>query len=76
MNSMHDAQISTLHAELDAALAEVSAAEQALDAVLRELRAGVRAEKVTITAGVEAAFARVRSSRAALANVRELLSTR
>jgi len=59
--------------ELDSALAEVTAAEEALDAVLVPLRAGQRAEKVQITGAVEEAFLRVRSSRAALAKVRELL---
>jgi hypothetical protein len=59
--------------ELDAALSEVSSAEQALDTVLRELRSGVRAEKVTITAAIEEAFARLRVSRVALAKLRERL---
>jgi len=57
--------------QLDAALTEVSAAEEALDAVLRDLRAGARAEKVTITAAVEEAFARLRRGRAELAALRK-----
>ena len=71
-----DASSKALRDELDAALAEVSAAEQALDAVLRDLRSGVRAEKVTITAGVEAAFTRLRNSRESLAKLRELVADR
>lgn len=63
-----------LREKLDAALSEVTAAEQALDAVLRDLRSGVRAEKVTITSAVEGAFVRLRNSRAALASLRELVA--
>lgn len=74
MSDLNESLSATLRTELDAALTEVTAAEQALDSVLRELRAGVRAEKVTITTGVEAAFARLRSSREALAKLRERLS--
>ena len=62
-----------LREELDAAISEVSAAEEALGIALSELRAGARAEKVTVTASIEAAFERVRSSRAALARVRTLM---
>jgi hypothetical protein len=62
-----------LRDELEAAVAEVSAAEQALDTVLSELRAGVRAEKVTITAAIENAFTRLRNSRSALAKLQELV---
>lgn len=61
----------SLRDQLDAALTEVTAAEQALDEILRQLRAGIRAEKVTITAAVESAFSRLRNSRAALAKLRE-----
>ena len=59
-----------LRDELEATLADVIAAEQALGAVLRELNAGVRADKVTVTQAVEAAFRRLRSSREALARIR------
>lgn len=58
--------------KLDIALSEVTAAENALEGVLRDLRAGVRAEKVTITLAVEGAFERLRKSRAELARLREL----
>ncbi|HVJ90029.1 MAG TPA: hypothetical protein VM580_09505 [Labilithrix sp.] len=68
-----DVPSKVLRKELEAALAEVSAAEQALDAVLSELRTGVRAEKVTVTAAIEDAFTRLRNSRAALAKLRELV---
>lgn len=63
----------TLRAELDAALAEVTMAEEALDAVLRQLRATARAEKVTISEAVESAFTRLRSARTALAKLRGLV---
>ena len=56
---------------LEAALDDVTAAEHALDAALCELRAGIRAEKVKITEAVEDAFSRLRTTRAALASLRE-----
>lgn len=56
--------------QIDAALAEVTAAEQALELVLRELRAGVRAEKVTVSEAVENAFTRLRNSRMTLSKLR------
>jgi hypothetical protein len=59
-----------LRAALDAALTEVSAAEESLELALRELRAGIRAEKVTVTAAVEAAFVRLRKAHAAVADAR------
>jgi hypothetical protein len=57
--------------KLDTAVTEVTAAEQALESVLSELRAGARAEKVKITETVEHAFERLRASRIALAKLRE-----
>lgn len=63
----------TLRSELDAALTEVTKAEDALAAVLRELRTSARAEKVTISEAVESAFARLRSARTALAKLRALV---
>lgn len=72
-HSNEDAKSRTLRERLDAALTEVTAAEQALDEVLRQLRSGARAEKVTITAAVEGAFSRLRNSRAELAKLRELV---
>lgn len=75
MVNIDEAVIARLKAELDAAVTEVTAAEEALDAVLIPLRTGARAEKITITTGVEGAFVRVRSARAALAKVRELMDT-
>ncbi len=73
MTRKDDVTSTELRKELEAALAEVTAAEDALDRVLRELRAGVRAEKVTITAEIEGAFIRLRTSRAVLAKLRELV---
>ncbi len=69
----NDVSSQVLREKLEAALTEVTAAEQALDDVLRQLRSGVRAEKVTVTAAVEGAFSRLRNSRAALAALRELV---
>lgn len=71
--SKNDASSQVLREKLEAALTEVTAAEQALDDVLRQLRSGVRAEKVTVTAAVESAFSRLRNSRAALAALREIV---
>ena len=62
-----------LRAEIVAALAEVEAAEAALEDVLRDLRGGPRAEKVRVTEAVETAFDRLRKGRAALAKLRERL---
>lgn len=56
---------------LEAALSEVTAAEEALELVLQELRGGPRAEKVQISTVVETAFARVRAAREELAKLRE-----
>jgi hypothetical protein len=62
-----------LRKELDAALAEVAAAEEALDAVLRALGAGVRAEKIAVTETVHAAFVRLQKARAAMGSARALV---
>lgn len=59
-----------LRQRVEAALAEVTVAEGMLESALRELRAGPRAEKVTVSWAVENAFARVRSARADLAALR------
>lgn len=66
----------TVTEQIDAALAEVTAAEEALEVLLRDLRAGVRAEKVTVSEAVEKAFTRLRNSRIALSSLRELLDER
>lgn len=62
-----------LREQLEAAISEVTAAEHALDEVLSQLRVGTRAEKVTISAALENAFTRLRSSREALAKLRDLV---
>ena len=59
--------------KLDAALAEVDAAETALAMLLLELRRAPRAEKVTVTQVVENAFARLRTARQELAKLHELV---
>lgn len=60
-----------LRRQLELALSEVTAAETALAEALRALERGVRAEKVTVSAVVERAFARVRTARAELAKLHE-----
>ena len=54
---------------LDAALSEVAAAEVSLEALLGQLRIGPRAEKVGVTASIEAAFNRLRTARTELAKL-------
>ena len=63
--------VSDLRKEIDVALAEVTAAEDALAALLRDLRAGARAEKVTVSEAVQDAFMRLRKAREMLANLRD-----
>jgi len=58
------------------ALSEVEAAEEALDGLLRDLRAAPRAEKVTVTTVLEAAFGRLRHARARLAKLHDLVEER
>lgn len=57
--------------QIDAALAEVTAAETALEGLLRELNAGIRAEKVKVSEAVESAFTRLRNGRITLSKLRE-----
>jgi hypothetical protein len=64
-----------LKEHLEAALAEVMAAEKSLESLLGELRGGKRAEKVTITLAVENAFGRLRIAHAELARLRDAVST-
>ena len=59
--------------QIDAALTEVTAAESALEGLLRDLNAGIRAEKVKVSEAVENAFTRLRNSRITLSNLREEL---
>jgi hypothetical protein len=60
--------------QIDAALVEVTAAEGALEALLRDLNAGIRAEKVKVSEAVEGAFTRLRNSRMTLSKLREELA--
>jgi hypothetical protein len=63
-----------LRRRLTKALSEVSLAEGALEMTLRELGSGgPRAEKVTVTAVVTEAFARLRSAHEDLNRVRDLI---
>ena len=57
--------------QLDAALVEVTQAEDALGIVLSELESGPRAEKVTVSEKVAEAFTRLRAARIALSKIRE-----
>jgi hypothetical protein len=59
--------------QIDAALSEVTEAENALASVLRDLNSGIRAEKVTVSEAVEKAFTRLRNSRQTLSKLREEL---
>jgi len=61
----------SLREQFDLALAEVAAAEEALDGLLRDLRVSARAEKTTISRAVQEAFTRLRKARAVFASVRE-----
>lgn len=63
-----------LRKKLDAALGELAEAETSLEGLLRELRIRPRAEKVTVTSVVEAAFSRLRSARTELDAIQKLVS--
>ncbi len=67
------ASVAELREKLDAALQEVTAAEAALEGLLRELQVAPRAEKVTVTQIVETAFRRLRTAREQLAKLHELV---
>jgi hypothetical protein len=67
------ASVEELREKLDAALAEVTAAEKTLEGLLRDLQVAPRAEKVTITQIVETAFRRLRTAREQLAKLHELV---
>ena len=54
-------------AQIHVATREMDDAETELERVLKEMRIGLRAEKTTVTAVVEAALDRVRAARAARA---------
>ncbi len=72
---MTESREQALRDTLAEALSEVEAAEHALDGLLRELRVAPRAEKVTVTTVVEAAFARLRRARTRLAKLHELVAS-
>jgi len=63
-----------IRSKIDVALAEIEAAESALAGLLQDLTQAPRAEKVTVTAVVESAFARLRVARAELARLHDLLT--
>lgn len=64
---------SEVRAGLAAALQEVTAAEGALGKLLGELAVAPRAEKITVTNVIEAAFSRLRSARSELAKISDLV---
>ena len=66
--------MTTITERLDAAIEEVTLAEGVLAGLIRDLEAGVRAEKVLSSEVVTQAFARLRTARAALAEVREAIA--
>lgn len=55
-----------------AAIDEVMAAENALASLLRPIRVSARAEKMTISDAVQLAFARLKSARRELVELRKL----
>jgi hypothetical protein len=62
-----------LREKIEAALAEVCAAEESLERALRELDTAQRADKVVVTDVVRSAFTRLRTAREALASLHELV---
>jgi hypothetical protein len=66
-------KIQTITEQLDAALLEVTEAENALSVVLAELEGGPRAEKVTVSEKVAEAFTRLRAARIALSKLRDVV---
>ncbi len=63
-----------LLSKIDAAKTDVSAAESVLETLLMEMRAVPRAEKTTVSQVVEAAFTKLRSAKADLADLEKLVS--
>ena len=63
-----------LTAKVVEARTEIGAAETALDAAIKTLRSGVRAEKEILNTSLESAFLRLRKAHAALAELQDLLT--
>jgi hypothetical protein len=55
-----------LIAKIEAAKSDLTEAEVAIEALLAELRVKPRAEKMTVSAALESAFAKLRAARANL----------
>jgi hypothetical protein len=62
-----------VRAKITVATREIADAETELERVLKEMRIGLRAEKTTVTAVVEAALDRVRTARAAVTGLESAL---
>ena len=62
-----------VRAKIKLATREMADAETELERVLKDMRIGLRAEKTTVTAVVEAALDRVRTARAAVAGLEAVL---
>jgi hypothetical protein len=62
-----------VRAKITVATREIADAETELERVLKEMRIGLRAEKTTVTAVVEAALDRVRTARAAVTGLESVL---
>jgi hypothetical protein len=65
--------LAELREKLEHALAEVTAAESGLEELLQKMKVAPRAEKVTVTTGIEGAFLRLRGARTELAKLRDLI---
>jgi hypothetical protein len=63
-----------VRSRIEHAALEMAEAEGELERVLQEMRVGLRAEKTTVTAVVEAALDRVRAARTAVAELGALLA--
>ncbi len=64
---------SLLASKIEAAKRDVTDAEAEIEKLLGELRVMVRAEKVGVSEAVEGAFVKLRSARAALEGLEEIL---
>ncbi len=62
--------------KIDAANAQLTAAEDVLDSQLREMNVSARAQKTTVSKVVEDAIARVRAAKHELMELRRLLTDR
>lgn len=62
-----------LTAKLEQAKTDIATAESALDAAIKGLKSGLRAEKEILDTNLEAAFVRLRAAHTALAELQALI---